>query len=216
MKFLRDKALSIIDISPTIHEAIAVWPGDQRVKRHYSLSQRLGNNIDLSHITTTLHVGSHADSPSHYTSPGSGIDEIPLHYYNGLCQVIEVKIGRKQRILPSDIPIEVQASRVLFKTSTYPDPNHFNTDFSSLSKELVESLSEKGVILIGIDTPSVDLYDDRILEAHNALLAANMMNIEGIVLEHVPSGLYTLFASPLKIEGADAAPLRAILVENLL
>lgn len=72
------------------------------------------------------------------------------------------------------------------------------------------------MILIGIDTPSVDLFDDRVLESHNALLNNNMMNIEGIILDTVYPGLYTLFASPLKIEGADAAPLRAILVENLL
>ncbi len=180
------------------------------------MSQKAGHNIDLSHITTTLHLGSHADSPSHYTTPGMGIDEVPLHYYNGLCQVIEVTTPKGKRITPSDITVEIEASRVLFKTGSYPNPNEFNTDFCSLSKDLVELLGEKGVILVGIDTPSVDLFDDRVLESHHALLDKNMMNIEGIVLDTVYPGLYTLFASPLKIEGADAAPLRAILVENLL
>jgi arylformamidase len=217
LTFSRDKALSIIDISPTIHEQIAVWPGDQLFKRKYSLSQSSGNNIDLSHITTTLHLGSHADSPSHYSSPGEGIDEVSLNYYNGLCQVIQVTTAKGKRIYPEDLKsIEIEASRVLLKTNSYPNPNHFNTDFSSLSKELVDYLAEKKVILIGIDTPSVDLFHDRVLEAHQALLSHKMMNIEGVVLDTVKPGLYSLFASPLKIEGADAAPLRAILVENLL
>jgi arylformamidase len=216
LTFSRDKALAIIDISPTIHEALAVWPGDQLFKRKYSLSLRTGNNIDLSHMTTTLHLGSHADSPSHYQSAECGIDEVPLHYYNGLCQVIQVSTEKGKRILPEHLQVEIEAPRILFKTLSYPNPNVFNTDFCSLSAELVDFLAEKKVILVGIDTPSVDLYHDKILEAHHALLTTRMMNIEGIVLEHVRPGLYTLFASPLKIEGADAAPLRAILVENLL
>ncbi|MCB0348408.1 MAG: cyclase family protein [Bdellovibrionales bacterium] len=216
LTFSRDKSLSIIDISPSIHEAIAVWPGDQVFKRKYSMSLRNGDNIDLSQITTSLHLGSHADSPSHYSSPGIGIDEVPLHYYNGLCQVIQVATSKGKRIYPEDINVEIEASRVLFKTDTYPNPNVFNTDFCSLSKDLVTYLGDKGVILIGIDTPSVDLYHDKILESHHALLEKNIMNIEGLVLDTVRPGLYTLFASPLKIEGADAAPLRAILVENLL
>jgi arylformamidase len=205
---------TLIDISPTLHEETAVWPGDTPFSRKINLAIGRGHNMDLSHITTTLHIGTHADAPSHYSADGLSIEDVPLHPYFGLCQVITIRKGPRQRIMPEDISVEIQAPRVLFRTLSFPDPNHFTKDFNSFSKELITFLANKKVCLVGIDTPSVDPFDDKILETHNALLENRMYNIEGLVLNTVKDGLYTLSAFPLKIEGADAAPLRAILIEN--
>ena len=49
------------------------------------------------------------------------------------------------------------------------------------------------------------------LPAHQALLRHGMMNLEGLVLDHVPAGHYTLIALPLRLEGMDASPVRAVL-----
>lgn len=163
-------------------------------------------------MTTTLHAGSHADAPSHYAPGGKPIDRRSLDLYYGPCEVIPVAVGRGERIGPSLLPGAVRAPRVLLATGTYPDPERFSRDFASLSAELVDGLARQGVLLVGIDTPSVDPFDDAALEAHAALHRHGMANLEGLVLSHVPAGLYILSAFPLRIEGGDGSPVRAVLL----
>ena len=109
----------------------------------------------------------------------------------------------------------IVAPRVLLRTGTFPDPDAWNADFAALSPELVAWLHERGVRLVGLDTPSVDPQDDRLLESHTAIAARDMAILEGVVLDHVPPGVYTLIALPLKLAGADASPVRAVLVDDL-
>jgi arylformamidase len=125
-----------------------------------------------------------------------------------------VNVGRGERIVPNHITVEITAARVLFKTLTFPDPNDFNEDFASLSPEVVEFLFEKGVQLVGLDTPSVDLCHDRELLSHNAIAKRDLSILEGVVLDHVDDGVYTLIALPLKLAQADASPVRAVLVRT--
>jgi arylformamidase len=201
----------IIDISPLIFEGCATWPGEQPFSRKVNLSMAHGSNIDLSSYETTVHIGAHADSRSHYLKDGKTIDQMKLDPYWGPCQVIEVNVNRSERIQPGHIKTEIDSPRVLFKTGTFPDFTNFNTDFASLSSELVNFLSEKKCVLIGIDTPSVDLYDDKVLESHKALAKTGLVNLEGLVLKDVEPGHYELAALPLKIKGGDAGPTRAAL-----
>jgi len=204
--------MRLLDISPLVSPAIGVWPGDVPFRRDVSLELGKGANFALSSVTTTLHVGAHADAPSHYVEDGAPIDARPLELYYGPCQVLRASVPRGARIRPRDLAGEVAAPRVLLATGTFPDPRVFSTDFASLSPELVEHLHARGVVLVGIDTPSVDPFDDKELLAHHALARHDMANLEGLVLDHVAPGLYTLVALPLRIEGADASPLRAALV----
>ncbi|HKP28366.1 MAG TPA: cyclase family protein, partial [Gemmatimonadales bacterium] len=101
--------------------------------------------------------------------------------------------------------------RVLIYTGTFPDPENWNADFAGLSPKLVHFLHEQGVRLIGIDTPSVDLQDSKDLPAHHAFLKHDMAILEGLVLKDVLAGRYELIAVPLKLEGFDASPVRAVL-----
>src|SRR5262249_11327995 len=94
---------------------------------------------------------------------------------------------------------------------TYPDPQNWNSDFAALSVELVDFLNEHGVITVGIDTPSVDLFESKDLPAHKAILRHNMLILEGLVLKDIPPGNYELIALPLPLTGFDASPVRAIL-----
>jgi arylformamidase len=75
----------------------------------------------------------------------------------------------------------------------------------------VERLHEQGVKLIGIDTPSVDLFDSKDLPSHQMILKHDMAILEGLALQGVPEGVYELIALPLKLVGFDASPVRAIL-----
>ena len=203
--------MELIDISPEVHSGIAVWPGDQPFERKIALDMKDGANLTLSSIHTTVHLGAHTDAPNHYAKEGMGIGERSLDYYYGPCQVLEVSTPRGQRILPEHLSGEVTEPRVLLKTGSYPDPNFFNEDFCSLSKALVEHLHGCGVRLIGIDTPSIDPHNDKILESHNAVANRDMAVLEGIVLGHVSIGNYLLIAFPLRLKDADASPVRAVL-----
>lgn len=206
---------SLIDISPEISTELAVFPGDTVFQQKVLFDCKKGDGFGLSVFTTTPHLGAHTDAPNHYSSDGGGISERSLDYYYGPCQVIHVSLPRGERILPAHLQgKQITAPRVLFFTNSYPNPNQWNSDFNSLSPELIEHLAEKNVCLVGIDTPSIDLANDKILKTHHAVKANDMAILEGVVLNNVAEGEYTLIALPLKIKGSDASPVRAVLVRN--
>ncbi len=204
--------MKYFDISPPLSPATAVFPGDKAFERPQTLDFALGNHLRLSKIHSTLHIGAHVDAPNHYHADGGDLSSAPISTYLGRAQVIEVQIRPGTRILPSDLgnrPIE--APRILFKTSSFPDPNHWTDQFNALSPELVDYLADRRVKLLGIDTPSVDLATDQELLSHKAIFRRDLRILEGIDLQEVKEGLYTLIAVPLNIPGADASPVRAIL-----
>lgn len=106
---------------------------------------------------------------------------------------------------------EVKAERFLLATGTFPDPEEFNTYFAAYDPAFIDWLHERGVRLIGIDTPSIDLFDSKDLPSHKMVLKHDMAILEGLRLDQVPDGLYELIALPLKLVGFDASPVRAIL-----
>jgi len=204
----------VFDISPAITPQMAVFPGDTAFNRKKLMSFDQGHHLELSTINTTVHLGAHADAPIHYHPDGVGIGERNLNYYLGECQVIHCHKKRGERILLEDIARhKISAQRVLFRTGSFPDPNNWNGDFNSLSPELIDYLSSRKVITVGIDTPSIDPADDEEMITHKMIFDKNMAILEGIILDNVPEGLYELIALPLKISGADASPVRAILRE---
>ncbi|MFL5240539.1 MAG: cyclase family protein [Gemmataceae bacterium] len=200
----------IYDISPPISERLAVWPADTPPAREVLLDRERGDNITLSTIKATVHLGAHADAPSHYGSRAPTIDERDLGYYLGPCQVVRILVDRGACITPAMLPA-IRAERVLFATGTYPDPEIFNRDFAALCPELVQHLHKRHVRLIGIDTPSVDLFESTDLPSHQMFLKYDMAILEGLVLTDVPEGMYQLIALPLRLVGFDASPVRAVL-----
>jgi arylformamidase len=204
--------MNLIDISPLIDSSIRVWPGDTPYERNVNLDMAEGANLTLSDIRTTVHVGAHADAPSHYVASGEDMASRSLHFYVGPCVVVHVGGVQGRRILPEDLGgRRIDAPRVLLRTGTFPSHHQWNDDFASLSPELVDWLHARGVITIGIDTPSVDPFGDKVLEAHHALARHDMANLEGLVLDGVEEGAYELIALPLRLAGADGSPVRAVL-----
>ncbi len=204
----------LIDISPLISPRLGVWPGDAPYAAEWALRIADGANIDLSAIRATVHLGAHADAPRHYLGGGAGMHERALERYYGPCQVLAAEVGRGERVRPRHLREPVRAERVLIRTGTFPDPERWNADFAALSAELVEYLWRQGAHLVGIDTPSIDPQEDRRLESHAAVAARDMAILEGLALDGVAPGLYTLIALPLKLEDADASPVRAVLLQE--
>ncbi len=201
---------SFIDISPPLHAGIAVWPGDVAFSRELTCSFD-DAGVAASSVRTTLHAGAHADAPSHLHRDGASIDQRDLALYYGPCEVVEVMVAAGGRVPPVGA---VRAPRVLFKTGSSPDPDAFDEDFAALSPELIDDLALQGVVLVGIDTPSVDPFRSVGLESHKAAFANDLAILEGLVLDEVQPGLYTLIALPLKVVGADASPVRAVLMTD--
>ena len=201
----------IYDITPAVTPGLAVWPGDTPPSREVLMQMSRGDNLTLSTLHATVHLGAHADAPSHYGLDAPSIEQRPIDLYLGRCRVVHVAVERGTRLPPEAVPADLGAKRVLFATGTYPDPERFVEDFAALSPELVDSLHDRGVRLVGVDTPSVDLFDSKDLPAHKACLRHDMAILEGLVLRDVPDGLYELIALPLTLVGFDASPVRAIL-----
>ncbi|MCB0357583.1 MAG: cyclase family protein, partial [Bdellovibrionales bacterium] len=163
------------DISPLISSRIGVFPGDQKYERKINMSYEMGQNLEVSAISSTLHLGAHADAPNHYHKNGEAIHQRSLSYYYGNTQVLHVSIPRGQAIEVLHISnIEILAPRVLFCTQSFPDPDNWNSNFCYLSPDLVEYLAEKQVRLVGIDTPSIDPEDSKELKAHHSVFNNNM------------------------------------------
>jgi arylformamidase len=204
--------MAIHDITPLVTERLAVWPGDTPARREVLLDQRRGDAVTLSTLHATVHLGAHADAPSHYAVDGATMEAMPLDVYVGPAQVIRVAAERGKRVARSAVDgVELRAPRVLLATGTYPDPTAFRHDFAGLEPALVERLHAAGVVLVGVDTPSVDLFESKDLAAHRACLRAGIAILEGLVLQDVPDGTYELIALPLRLSGFDGSPVRAVL-----
>lgn len=221
--------MPIYDISPEIGPTLAVWPGDTPPSREVLLDLARGDNITLSTLHATVHLGAHADAPSHYGRGGASIEQRSLEPYLGPCAVVRVAAQRARQIGADELftslrralqspfgagPPTEQAKippRVLIATGTFPNPRRFSPDFAALAPEAIDALHERGVRLVGIDTPSVDLFDSKDLPAHRRFLLHDMAILEGLLLESVPEGVYELIALPLRLAGFDASPVRAVL-----
>ena len=199
------------DITPPLTGDLQVWPGDPPLTRAILGTRQRVAAGTTSAIHATVHLGAHVDAPSHCGADLPSIGECDLAAYIGPCQVIRLAVERGRRITPDLLKTPPIAQRLLLATGTYPDPTRFNDDFAALSPELIEALHRKGVKLVGIDTPSVDLFGDDHLPTHHAAIKRGIAILEGIVLDRVPEGMYELIALPLRLVGFDASPVRAIL-----
>ncbi len=200
----------LYDISPPIGPRLAVWPGDDPPQRILRCDLAQGDASTGSVLHATVHLGAHADAPAHVHSDGAAIDECPLEPYVGLAQVVRVDVPAGQAIRPSDLPA-LQAPRLLVATGSYDALAPFQQDFSALAPEVAEHVQQHGVVLVGIDAPSVDVFHAPGLPAHHALLGRGILVLEGLQLAAVPAGLYELIALPLRLEGFDGSPVRAVL-----
>ncbi len=201
----------LYDLSPPISPALAVWPGYTPPSREVLLDLARGDSVTLSTLRTTVHLGSHADAPSHYGLGAPDMASCALGRFVGLCEVVRVMPGLGGIVTPELLPPTLRASRVLLATGTHPDHRVLNPDFAPLAPATVDRLHASGVVLVGTDAPSVDPITSKDLPAHHRFLAHGMYILEGLVLEGVAPDLYELIALPLRLEGFEGSPVRAIL-----
>ena len=209
----RDEAgRRLYDISQPLRPDLPVWPGDTPfgLERTWVLEGECPVNV--SRLTLSTHSGAHADAPLHFDPAGAAIDAVDLVPYLGPAQLLSVTEGPDRIAAGEVLPrLEPGTRRVLLRTfEAFPHdawPTHFRTP----APDLVEALGAAGVRLLGIDGPSLDPQDAKDLVSHQALGRWRMAVLEGLVLDGVPDGRYELIAPPLRLSGADASPVRALL-----
>jgi len=166
----------------------------------------------LSSFATTCHVGTHVDAPLHLDETAIGVEGVPLTRCVGAAEVVPTQRSRDALTL-QDLPDgwTPTTSRVLIRSDSYALDGQIEDGFAGLSADLVHWFADRGVELLGVDTPSVDVFDSDDLPAHHALLDRGLTWIEGLWLGEAEPGTYLLIALPILLEGAEAAPVRAIL-----
>jgi arylformamidase len=195
-----------IDISRPLETATPVWPGDSP----FRLNQQIHGGLVLSSFATTCHVGTHVDAPRHLDPAAAGVESLALERLIGPAEVL---VATGAVITPESLPPGWLPGlpRLLVRTGSHPLGAPIAPGFAALDARLVHWLADRGVDVLGVDTPSVDPFESEDLPAHRALLARGIIWIEGLWLEHVAAGRYQLAALPLALVGADAAPVRAVL-----
>lgn len=188
------------------------WPGDTVPTREFLMQIDDGDSVTLSTLHSTVHLGSHADGPCHYAGGEQGVGEMDLSHYIGLCRVIRVDVEPGTRVTIDDLgDVPLDAPRIVIDTGTFRF-KEFNEDFAALSPELIDHLADHDVVTIGLDSPSVDLLNDRLIQAHGRCHARHIAILETLKLAGVEPGRYQLCAQPLKLVDFDGSPVRAVLL----
>lgn len=204
--------VKIWDISPPVNPASPIFPGDEPYALRWTARLGPGCPVNLSSVTTSPHVGAHADAPLHYGDEGADIASVDLTPYLGPCRVIHA-VGVDQ-VLPGHVQPHLAElpPRVIVRTCERAD-TQWREDFPSYHPDTLELLAAHGVRLVGIDTASVDPASSKTLDAHQVLRRQGLRVLENLVLDDVAPGDYELIALPLRWVGACASPVRAVLRE---
>jgi arylformamidase len=202
------------DISQALRPGLPVWPGDTAFSHRPRWVIGGGSPVNVAAFETTTHAGTHADAPLHYSVEGADAASVDLAPYLGPCRVVDAR-----RAGPFVTPAFLEARlaepppRVLLRTYEVFPRDSWVSDFTATSAEAIHWLAAQGVVLIGVDAPSLDPETSKTMDAHHAVLAHDLRILEGLVLDDVPPGDYELIALPLRLAGLDSSPVRAVLRE---
>lgn len=196
-------SFKIIDISKNIFTPDR-YPGDPAPELSVYSALNAGGGCNMAQLKTTLHCGTHADAPLHFINTGANIAECGLDSFIGECRVIEVDTEciTGQYV---DEHFPRTAERLLIKSGGR----------AYFDKTGAEEAAFYGIKLIGVDSLSVGCHADQ-TGPHRAFLGEGISILENLDLTEVSPGKYFLLAQPLKIGGADASPVRAVLLDGYI
>lgn len=200
----------IHDISVPVHPRMHIYRGNPGVSltRHESIAD--GAQANVSRLDLGVHSGTHIDGALHFIDGAPGTEALPLEAMIGPAAVVdatEIDTDLDEAALTS-LALR-DGERILFKTknSQLWELPEFTHDFIRLTGSGARHLIGRGVRLVGIDYLSIGDVD-----AHRELLGAGVVALEGLDLRGVEPGAYELICLPIRLEGSDGAPSRAILV----
>ncbi|HUS13745.1 MAG TPA: cyclase family protein [Chloroflexia bacterium] len=211
--------MRIYDISVPVYSGMVHWPGDPPVSIEQVSRMDQGADANVSHLDMGAHTGTHVDAPVHFVAGMPGVDALDLHVLVGPALVAHLD-DTVADITPEVLEaagIPPGTERVLFRTrnSAYwaQAEQGFQTDFVAVRPEAAAWLVARGVRLVGVDYLSVAPFDASV-PTHVALLEAGVIPVEGLNLTGIEAGVYQLVCLPMKLQGCDGAPARAILMRD--
>ncbi|MCY3906127.1 MAG: cyclase family protein [Anaerolineaceae bacterium] len=203
----------IYDITRPVHEYTTVWPGDQPYRLRHSMRISEGAAVNLTAMEATLHLGTHMDAWYHCDDEGATAAGMPLAACIGPARLLTVSC-QDGPLAPADLAHVSLAGveRLLLRSEVSQLPeDQWPETWPWPGDDLIELLANGGLRLLGLDAPSVDAFDSETLPGHHALRRRGIVTLESLWLRDVPDGDYELLALPLRLEGACASPVRAIL-----
>ncbi|NMC10464.1 MAG: cyclase family protein [Methanothrix sp.] len=200
---------------------IATYPGDRQFTQEWMARSEDGAGYSLSALSMSSHAGTHLDAPSHILKGGKALDVYPPDRFIVPAQVVFFEGKDEAGPIPvsalNDIKVNM-GEALLFKTYNSSrrllHSSSFSKDYVYLSKDTAQACVSMGVSLVGIDCLSVDRYGDDSAPVHRILLENDILILEGIDLANVFPGRYSLICLPIKVKDAEAAPVRAVLVNR--
>ncbi|WP_019703649.1 arylformamidase [Paracidovorax oryzae] len=207
---------SLWDISAPVHAGSPVFPGDTAYAQQWCATIGPQCPVNVSAVTMSPHVGTHADAPLHYDPQGASIGDVSLDAFIGPCRVIHA-IGKGPLVAWEHIAHALRADRpavpqrILVRTYERMPVDRWDAALAAYAPDTIERLADLGVVLVGIDTASIDPADSKSLDSHQVIRRRGLRVLENLVLDAVPEGDYELIALPLKLATADASPVRAVL-----
>jgi arylformamidase len=202
----------VLDITQPLPDSAVLYPGDPEYSRSALLDNGLGDAVTVSAVTLCLHHGTHLDAPAHFIPGGKTVDAYPPERFILPAVVADVPEG--PLVLARHVPPELgPGMAALFRTdnSRAGRPSGFHKDYTALSVEAARQCLEQGAALVGVDGPGVDAFEDEGYPVHRLLLGSDVPLLENAWLTRVPPGLYLLVCLPLRLAGAEASPVRAVL-----
>ncbi len=203
--------MEIVDVSIPIRPGMITYPGDPVVRLERVKSIADGSVANISRLDFGVHTGTHVDAPLHFIDGAAGAEQLPLELLLGPARVVDAREAERLDAATIERLDLDGAERVLFRTrnSDLWQRDTFSDDFVSIREDGARLLIDRGVRLVGIDYLSIG--DEG---AHQALLQAGLVAIEGLDLSAAEPGDYELVCAPLKLVGSDGAPARVLLVRR--
>jgi len=209
----------IVDLSLTLR------PGMQGVEyEDQSTFASKGWHTRLLHLHS--HAGTHLDAPGHFLEDGLTLEEVALEKCIGPAWVIDLTSLKPCELIAVEhlAPFAervTRGARLLLRTgwSAHADMPDYRTHFPRVSLSLAQWFAQRGIFLLGVETPAVASMEDReeLISVHQALLRANIVIVEGLAnLDALSTDQVTFIALPLKLKDGDGSPVRAVAIEGSL
>ena len=205
----------IYDISVPIRSGGLVYPGNPEIEIALQQAVAKGAGANVSSIRFGSHTGTHADAARHFFDDGQTVDKIPLERLIGPSLLLsfadDVRSVGAAELRAHDIRGQ---TRILLRTrnSAFLSQNEFVKDYTYLAPDGAQYLVDQGVELVGIDYLSIEQFHSGHHLTHRTLLERSVVIVEGLDLSVPPPGKYQFICLPLRIEGCDGAPARAVLI----
>ncbi|MCX7842272.1 MAG: cyclase family protein [Clostridia bacterium] len=206
--------MKIYDISMEIYHEMAVYENKEEKKPIIGIDSNFSDGcVYESYIKMNLHTGTHMDAPLHMIESGSMIGSYELSRVVTPCKVLDLTMVEDRITAQNLVDRDIKTGDfILFKTRNSFE-HQFNNDFIFLDKSGAEYLAKQGVAGVGIDALGIERSQPE-HETHKILFGADVVILEGLRLAEAKEGQYLLIAVPLKIKDVEAAPARAILIEQ--